>query len=380
MSVRKIRNSWWVDFRFDKQRYRRRAPTNSKEGAKDYESLIRQKLAKGENLFEEKTEAKEPFSKFAWNWFEVWVKNNNKHSEIMSKEINLRVHLLPFFGKVPLEKIDSQMVERYKREKLKTTLNSKTINNQLSTLRKCLNVAVEWQILDNIPRIKLLKTTPSKFYYLEELECKRLLDNTKGNLHDMILLGLNTGLRFGEIIALTWDDVDLNRNILSVNKSISKGILGSTKSNRNRFVPISNQLHEMLQHRARKGELIFSENNTYIKQRKYIYHIYRACRVSHVKKIGWHVLRHTFASQLAQKGISLKAIQELLGHSDIQTTMRYAHLSPKELRSAIDVLNFGQHLGNTPDFDLNIPLSKNAGEYVLTPILKQKQSFRTASD
>ncbi len=373
MSVRKIRNTWWVDFRFERNRYRKKSPTNSREGAKDYEALLRQKLSRGEKLEEEKTESKESFAKFVRTWFDVYVKSNNKHSEIISKESILRVHLIPFFGKTPLEKIDTQMIERYKREKIKTRICNKTINNHLAVMRKCLETAWEWKILKDTPKIKLLKTPPQKFDYLSESECQMLLANTSGDLHDMILIGLNAGLRFGEIIALSWQDIDLNRKVLSVNKSIAKGKLGSTKSNRDRFIPMSEQLCEMFQGRIRKNELVFCENEKPLNQIKYCKLLYKACRASNLREIGWHVLRHTFASHLAQKNISIKAIQELLGHSDIKTTMRYAHLNPSELRSAIDVLNFGQHMGNTSDFALKIGLSDKLQNPVISANTKQKQ-------
>lgn len=379
MSVRKIRNTWWVDIRFTGIRHRKKSPTNSKEGAKDYESLLRQKLLRGEPIEEEKKEAKETFAKFAWNWFELYVKTNNKHSEIIGKESVLRVHLVPFFGKTILEKIDNKMTERYKKEKMKTKLSNKSINNHLTVLKKCLDTAIEWEILKTMPRIKLLKTPPSKFDYLQETECEILLNNANGDLKDMILLGLRTGLRFGEIIALSWEDVNLEKRMLSINKSIAKGLLGSTKSNKNRFIPISLQLYEMFKNRRKsKGFVFIDKNGQALNQAKYSKLLYGACKRSDLRKIGWHVLRHTFASHLTQRDVSLKAVQELLGHSDIQTTMRYSHLSTSKLISAIDVLepkdNFGQHVGNTPSFTVKIGANNKFQYSKINANIKQKQA------
>jgi integrase len=372
MSVRKIRASWWIDFRFNNTRYRKKSPVNSKQGAKDYEALLRQKLARGESIEEERSEKKQLFSEFAWYWFEVYAKTNNKHSEILNKEGILRVHLVPFFGKTKLDCISNQLVEKYKREKQKTRLCNKSINNHLTVLRKCLETALEWQILDNTPRVKLLKTPPSKFDYLNESECKLLLDNSSGNLHDMILMALNTGLRFGELIALTWKDIDFEKKLLTINKAIAKGVLGSTKSNKNRYIPLTDSVIEMLRQKNKNNDLVFYENGSFLVQAKYVKQLHSLCRKLKFRRIGWHVLRHTFASHLAQKGISLKAIQELLGHSDIKTTMRYAHLSPRELRQAVDVLSFGQRVGNTSDFLLNLPTSYKDGQSHFSPCIKQK--------
>ncbi|MDO8668227.1 MAG: site-specific integrase [bacterium] len=377
MSIRKIRNSWWTDFRFNGTRFRKRSPANSKEGAKDYESLLRQKLVRGENLEGREDKGDITFEKFSQEWFEVYVKNNNKHSEVISKESILRVHLLPFFGKMRLSKIQSLKIEEYKRQKIQSGLSNKTTNNHLAVLNKSLGTAKEWQFIKDYPRIKLLKLKPLSHDYLSESECEILLNGATGIIKEMILLALRTGLRFGEIIALGWKDVDLERKMLSVSKSISKGLMGSTKSNRSRYIPLSQELYEMLSRRSQKSGFIFvNQDGTPKKQIPCCKALYRACRQSKLREIGWHTLRHTFASHLAQKGISLKAIQELLGHSNIQTTMRYAHLSPTELRSAIDCLepkdNFGQQMGNASQFSLNMLELKKSGKIDFLPVYTQK--------
>lgn len=73
---------------------------------------------------------------------------------------------------------------------------------------------------------------------------------------------------------------------------------------------------------------------------------WRATRKAGLRHIGWHTLRHTFASHLAMRGVPLKAVQELLGHATIEMTMRYAHLSPHIPRDAVKLLDHGGRLGN----------------------------------
>ena len=67
--------------------------------------------------------------------------------------------------------------------------------------------------------------------------------------------------------------------------------------------------------------------------------LWRACKMAGLRKIGWHTLRHTFASHLCMRGVPLRTVQEYLGHSDIRTTMRYAHLAPDHKNDAIKVLD-----------------------------------------
>jgi integrase len=175
---------------------------------------------------------------------------------------------------------------------------------------------------------------------------------------------------------LEWQDIDWDRRLLSVNKSIAKGILGSTKSNKIRYIPLSSDAYDMLKGKSKGPGFVFvDEQGKPLRQMACCKALHRVCRRAVMRKIGWHTLRHTFASHLVQKGISIKAVQELLGHSDIKMTMRYAHLSSSELRSAIDVLdpqkNFGQPMGNGIDFPLGFPESPVADKLGYLPIQKQ---------
>jgi len=147
-------------------------------------------------------------------------------------------------------------------------------------------------------------------------------------------------LRFGEIIALTWSDVDFTTNQITICNSISRGILGSTKSNKIRYIPLLGSVKEMLKNRPQTDQYVFSlRDNKPLKQIYCIKNLNRICRELNIRKINWHMFRHTFASHLANRNISLQVIQHFLGHSDIRTTMRYAHLSPITLMESIEVLD-----------------------------------------
>ncbi len=339
MGVRKRNNKWWVDFCFNRSRYRWPSPENSKAGALAWELVLKQRLARGEPL-DPKKEIATTFRRFAQDWFETYVKNNNKHSEIVSKEMILRVHLVPFFGRMRLDEIKNLDVEKYKAKKISQELAPKTINNHLAVLKKALECAVEWGELEKRQIIKYLKVPPQEHDFLTPEECRKLLDAANGVYRDMIAVALGTGLRFGELTALSWEDVDFKTGELTIKQAYARGVLGSTKSNRIRHIPMSGSVRETLYPMRKSEGLVFPDSRSNpLKQYVCIKKLRSICKKANLRRIGWHTLRHTFASHLAQRGANLSAVQGLLGHSDIRTTMRYAHINRAVLREAIAILD-----------------------------------------
>src|SRR4051812_10552844 len=146
MTARKIHNSWWVDFRADYIRYRKRSPENSRLGAQAYEASLRHKLASGLTIENAQRVAArtQTFEAFARTWFDEYVVSNNKLSERHAKSDILRAALVPFFGKLGIGQISARDVERFKAHSVRQGVKNKTINNRLSVLRKCLVTAYDW--------------------------------------------------------------------------------------------------------------------------------------------------------------------------------------------------------------------------------------------
>ena len=141
--------------------------------------------------------------------------------------------------------------------------------------------------------------------------------------HDFILALIETGARFGEIASLEWSSIDFDRNELR---------LWRPKVQNESVLKLSSRLGEMLRRRALTRDVSI----------KYVFHTKdgrpKAHSSSTMRKIfnraglpdcSYHTLRHTFASQLVQKGVSILEVREFLGHTDIKTTMRYAHLAER---------------------------------------------------
>ncbi|MFA4942668.1 MAG: site-specific integrase [Patescibacteria group bacterium] len=339
MPIYKHGTKYWVDFWFDRIRYRKPSPDNTLKGARAYEVLLRSKLARGESIKLEKIEELITFNNFSKIWLEKYVRVNNKPSELRNKTSALNCHLLPFFGLMPIDKIRNENIEEFKAKKQMSGLGNKSINNLLVILSKCLNTALDWQQLEKIPKIKHLKAQRPSFDYLTETELQRLLNSATGQTKEMILMVSKTGLRFGELIALDWHNIDLGeRPKLIIDKSIVRGIVGSTKGYKIRYIPLVNEIYEMLNKKEDKNGLLFQNNSKCLNQETYIDRLHVACRKAGLRSVGWHSLRHTFASHLAMKGITMIALQQLLGHSSITTTMIYAHLSPSSLNDSIKLL------------------------------------------
>ena len=148
------------------------------------------------------------------------------------------------------------------------------------------------------------------------------------HLTPAVLLSMNTGLRRGELLGLTWDRVDLLNKVLTV--------VGSTsKSGQTRHVPLNDEALSVLKK--------WREQNPDAVRVFYIDTGFKSAwrtllNASEIAKFRWHDLRHHFASKLAQAGVPLNTIRELLGHASLAMTIRYAHLAPDQKREAVALL------------------------------------------
>lgn len=356
MAVRMLKKTWWIDFRFDHLRYRKRSPENSRAGALAYEAVLKQKLARGGRI--DSVTQWQTFEQFAWRWFDNYVVANNKPSEQWSKKYILNASLIPFFGKMPIERITVNDIERYKMKVLREGVARKTVNNRLTVFRTCVSTAYEWLELEGTPpKVTRLNCPPPKTDYLSPDECVLLLSCTDGIVREMMLTAMRTGMRQGEIRGLQWASIDWQDESITVRHSLCDYTkeLGSPKGNRERYIPMDADVYEMLFKRKKNTGYVFLNRGGKPFGSEHLGDLLAdVCKKAGLRKIGWHILRHTFASHLAMGGAPLGSVQMLLGHTAIATTMRYAHLAQSTLRTAIGLLspkraldlNFGQQVGN----------------------------------
>jgi integrase len=341
---KQVQEGWWVDVKFQHpdgrvERVRKASPVNTRRGAEQYERELRQALLNG-TYGKEKKEV--PTLEQFQERFLTYSENNNKPSQVYAKRGILKNHLVPVFGKLRLDAIGLAEVEAYKAQKLKEKLTPKSVNNHLAVLHKLLAVAVESGDLAQLPRIKMLRAAKPEFRFLTFDEADRFLAAATPEWAAMLTVALKTGLRIGELLALKWEDIDLVAGRLIVRRTLWSGQEGTPKGGRSREVPLSTRAVEILKaHRHLKGPYVFcgpgGERLTHSMVKTVVS---RTCtRAGLAKRLGWHDLRHSFASHLVMRGVALKAVQELLGHATIDMTMRYAHLSPDVKRDAVHVLD-----------------------------------------
>ncbi len=250
-------------------------------------------------------------------------------------------------GTKRLDLVGEREIERLKANALSRGITAKRLKNILAVLSKMLRYAEEVRVLERAPKIRMPKIAPVAFDFLDDGEYARVLCAAEydAQRHTLVMLAGETGLRKGELLALEWDDVDLVARTISVRRSVwydneSRAHVGAPKSGRERKIPMTDRLHDRLRgHRHLRGRRVFcNDDGSPLTPGQIESALATVCRRAGLREIGWHVLRHSFASHLAQRGASPKAIQELLGHSEMGTTMRYMHLAPAHHREAIALL------------------------------------------
>jgi integrase len=342
LSVRSIsKGSWLVDIVFvhadgRSERIRKVSPVATRRGAEEYERQIRQALLGGTHGRKETP----TLAVFAADFMASYAPAHNKPQEVDAKRRILDNHLIPAWGSWKLDEIGKGDRDHYVAQKLKDGFAPKSIYNQLTVLGTILAEAAERGLIAVAPKIEKPTCPRPDFDFLTFEEAERLLVASSDRWRPLILVGLRAGLRVGEIQALHQSDVDLTASRLTVRRSMYRRQLTTPKNGRERSIDLAAGTRATLEKaKHNRGLILFARDDGQAFGRSYLRQILHAqCDAAGLRRIGWHTLRHTFASHLAMRGVPLRVIQELMGHSSIEMTMRYAHLAPEVKRSAVESL------------------------------------------
>lgn len=273
--------------------------------------------------------------------FEKFHIRHKKASYQQSLNQRMKQTVLPFFGDMEIDKIGRRDIGDFKQFLVDLELSPKTINEHLSVLSLMFKCAIEREHVDTMPQIKRVPSDKKfEFKFLEADEVKRLMAAVDDTLiYAMVKFAVHTGLRIGEIRALEWKHIDFVHNTVRVCQTTAgdKQVIGSVKGSENRTIPLTADAREAVQGLCRQTNLVFIpriiRDGIEVPLGYETCHrggIVKAAKLAnlHQRGFGFHTLRHTYASHLARKGVSLFLIQKWLGHVDIRITQRYAHLAP----------------------------------------------------
>jgi len=324
----------------------------------DYKAALKKlaeqrgKVAKGKEVTKPKirnvlfAEAAEEYLK--------WAKPQRayQNKEYMARDLEAR------FGNIPLRRFNVSMLEVFQQELVAQGKGPGTVNRKMAMLKHLVHKCSDWGLVDEdtlrtVRKVKQLKEPAGRLRYLSPEEVQRLLKECNNpQLRAIVTVAVNTGMRRGEILNLTWDNVDLRNGYLLVTQS---------KNGDRREVPINAAVREVLAGIVRRLDsphVFCDEKGVMFKGGRNAFE--RACKRAGIYDFHFHDLRHTAASFMAMGGVDLMSIKQILGHKTIQMTLRYSHLSPGHLRKAVDAIAQALTSNQTPTSQFTSQLTENS--------------------
>lgn len=290
-----------------------------------------------------------------WDRYEQTLLPKLKPSTRQSRVYCVTARILPALGDLDIEDVDAYALDRYATARHTDGASPKTIKNELGIITTILRAGQRWGLLDRVPTTSPPKAEPQHIRYLVPYEARMLLSAAADEPYMSTLVPalLYTGMRLGEALALRWEHVDLEAGYIDVLYSHSAGHTTAPKSGKGRRIPLSREGRAALsaqRAQRRPGPLVWQTHEGAQLTRGHVRDPWRrVLMASGIAHTRLHDLRHTYASWLVQSGVSLQAVKELLGHADVKTTLRYAHLAPSTLSDAVARLDsFGDRLVTAP--------------------------------
>lgn len=335
-TIYKRGRNWYIDYRYKGRRHQKRLGPSRHLAEKAKIDLEYQIANERLGLFQKEIKLIDLATQFG---HQVEV-NISEGTRVRYREVltHFKKFLNAHYPDLLISRLRELHIEHYKGERQKL-IKPRTINFEVILIKSMLKYAVKNRYLSESPiaGVKMLSVQQKKPVFLEQGEIDLILDGSPDRLRPVYFAFLQTGMRAGELINLEWSDIDLTKNLLYIRPKD----FWQPKTARERIIPITSQLAAVIAGLPRDHRWVFANTQGNRWSRNYL----REALVKIAKdqgldlRIGLHTLRHTFASQLAMKGVSLLAIRDLLGHSTADTTLIYAHLSQSHLAEAMRKLN-----------------------------------------
>jgi integrase len=356
---------WWMSFSADGMQYRKSTGTANRKLAKKILAKVETQIVEGKWFDVDKARQ--------YTFDDMMDRFMNEHAPTKEPKTqksyrNSLAHLTPFFSGMTLDKLDTDEVMRYvtyRREQTCQTGTSEcekckqrpetddcqklrekrkcrpgTRNRELALLSKAFNLARlwKWTKVNPCQLIKREKEDNEIGRCLSEDEEEKLVDACKfyldGQLREMVIIALNTGIREGEVLKMRWERIDLFRKTFeSYNE----------KTNSWRTVPMNDTVYDLLKERAKaksmSGYVFTTSQDTPIIARNLMREWYKALNRAGLKGFRFHDLRHTVGTRLGRAGQDIHTIASILDHSQLSTTRRYVKHNTDSMRKGLSVLD-----------------------------------------
>ncbi len=259
-----------------------------------------------------------------------------KHSESIHKwnhTKTLRVSLnqaAKYFGNISIYNFNAILIQEYIGYRSKR-VSVYSVRRDIATLSNILNYAITLEYIKDNPISKIKKPTipEQQPMFFSESEYEQFINSIDiKDFKDMVTVAVNTGLRQMELLTITKEQIDLISNVITLDNRNH-----ITKTKKIRVIPMNRQVREILQRRIELEKIFpFTQQQTVKLFQKYR-------RKSEIRsELTFHSLRHTFASWLVQKGVSIYHVSKLLGHASVKTTEIYSHLNNSDLKASVELL------------------------------------------
>lgn len=365
---------WYVLFRRDGVRTRRSLKTSDESIARD---RVIKLLTEPETASEPKSDVEEITLRYVTEEFIRHAEAEQLAPRTIAKYRWTMKQINKLAGQmrvVRLRQIDFAFLDAYRLSRKSAGSAEKTIFNEVVAFKQLLNFAVSRGVLEKSPlkdvRLRKPKPRPQPFWTIEEV--RRVLDAAmKSPYYDVYLFLAETGMRIGEVRFLSWADIDFDHAIAYVReKRVGKrpSDVWKPKSGRQRSVPLSADVIEMLRQRPHNGRWVFRRpiregvrsSVTQINDRSVLSHLKRI-----LKRIGLaghvHTFRHSFISHALIRGVPEAMVREWVGHMDSETIRHYTHVADQQSRACMDrIFPCTSWLTKCAEIDAGKPSCENA--------------------
>jgi integrase len=277
------------------------------------------------------------FAKFVEGVYVPWAKSN-KRSYDTADAVYLKP-LLKFFGKYRLTEISPFLVERYKQQRKDTPTHRgkprkpSSVNRELECLSKVFSLAVDNNVMQQNPsrKVRKLRAEPGRERYLtpdEEVRLMLALEESPVHLKRFVILSLETGLRKGELLGLTVNEVGFVTQEIRMVQS---------KTLKTKTIPLSSRACEVLREMAWGWSgLVLHPADRFFEVADVKRSFASACKRAGIENFKIHDLRHTAATRWRAAGADEFTVMRLLGHTRVQTSAIYAHSTKDEMRAVVE--------------------------------------------